>query len=139
MGCICKFWKKRLTVCNSFYSVSQVYILLFLSLHHPTKAHNIRTFAWIVSHILLKRQVFFTLNITFCVSAQHLTQVKILSRDHLRSFRNASVRAYDDTTKFRPSNAEFIQILGTKFLNYHRMTMRRWLQGVDWKNDLFWF
>ena len=36
---------------------------------------------------------------------------------------NSSVAtAYDGTTKFRPSNAEFIHILGTMLPSYHRMT-----------------
>ena len=82
-------------------SISSLYIAFsFASSPHKSTQHQ--NFCFNRFTHIAKATGFFTLNITFCVSAQHLTQVRILSRDHLCNFRNACIRAYDDTTKFRP-------------------------------------
>ena len=82
------------------FSISSLYIAFsFASSPHKSTQHQ--NFCLNRFTHIAKATGFFTLNITFCVSAQHLTQVRILSRDHLRSFRNACVLAYDDTRKFR--------------------------------------
>ena len=81
---------------------------------------------WLYVRITMRRQSHYRMTMRRC------------SYD-LSSFCSTSIRAYDDTTKFRPSNAEFIHILGTKLPNYHHMTMRRWLYDhmtmIRWYDD----
>ena len=77
-------------------SISSLYIAFsFASSPHKSTQHQ--NFCLNRFTHIAKATGFFTLNITFCVPAQHLTQVRILSRDHLR-YGPSVTPAYKHTT-----------------------------------------